>query len=209
MMLDSEILEDLKRVSSELGTAAVPIREYTRLGKFAQTTVKKRFGSWNRALAAAGLNVTAVHELADAELFDNLREVWIKLGRQPRKREMARPLSRFTHSPYVRRFGSWLSAMRRFAEITEETTAEEFAGSETGAGRGPREPSLRLRFLVMRRDRFKCVVCGRSPASDTSVLLHVDHTLAWSRGGRTTLENLRTTCLQCNLGKSNLAPETA
>src|SRR6266540_2017939 len=53
MMSDTEILEDLKRVSSELGTAVVPIREYTRLGKFAQTTVKKRFGSWNRALADA------------------------------------------------------------------------------------------------------------------------------------------------------------
>src|SRR5439155_13323181 len=96
MMSNAEILEDLKRVASELGTAAVPIREYMRLGKFAQTTVKKRFGSWNLALAAAGLNVTAVHELPDSELFDNLREVWIKLGRQPRKREMMRPFSRLT-----------------------------------------------------------------------------------------------------------------
>src|SRR5439155_25537436 len=141
--------------------------------------VKKRFGSWNLELAAAGLNVTAVHELPDAELFDNLREVWIKLGRQPRKREMMRPFSRLTHSPYVRRFGSWLSAMRTFAEITE-TSAAELASTEMASSRGPRDPSLRLRFLVMRRDRFKCVVCGRSPASDPAVVLHVDHTLAWS-----------------------------
>ena len=70
-------------------------------------------------------------------------------------------------------------------------------------GKG-RDVNLRLRFLVMKRDHFKCRMCGASPAKDPSVVLHVDHVLPWSRGGRTEIDNLQTLCSNCNLGKSNL-----
>ena len=36
------------------------------------------------------------------------------------------------------------------------------------------------------------------------ISLHVDHILAWSKGGETIIENLETLCLECNLGKSNV-----
>lgn len=58
-----------------------------------------------------------------------------------------------------------------------------------------------LRFTVLRRDGFRCRYCGRSP--DDGAMLHVDHVLARSRGGPTTLENLVTACQECNLGKSD------
>lgn len=67
-----------------------------------------------------------------------------------------------------------------------------------------REISLRLRFLVMKRDNFKCQICGRSPATDQSIILHVDHIIPWSKGGETTENNLQTLCSKCNLGKSNM-----
>jgi len=62
----------------------------------------------------------------------------------------------------------------------------------------------RLRFVVMRRDNFKCKNCGRSPATDPTIILHVDHIKAWANGGETVLENLQTLCSKCNIGKSNL-----
>ena len=75
----------------------------------------------------------------------------MRLGRQPRKREMAAPLSRFTHNPSVRRYGGWLSAVRVFLSAVEAESAAE--GTEPRVlqqpSRGPRDPSLRLRFLVM------------------------------------------------------------
>ncbi len=67
-----------------------------------------------------------------------------------------------------------------------------------------RDPSLRLRFQVLKRDNFTCCQCGASPAKDSSVKLHVDHIKPWSKGGETVRENLKTLCLKCNLGKSNL-----
>ena len=70
-----------------------------------------------------------------------------------------------------------------------------------------REIRLGLRYAVLKRDRFRCVICGRSPATTLGVILHVDHIVAWSRGGKTVVENLRSTCEDCNLGKGSKAEE--
>jgi 5-methylcytosine-specific restriction endonuclease McrA len=67
-----------------------------------------------------------------------------------------------------------------------------------------RERSLmtnHLRMTVLRRDAFRCRMCGAT-ASD-GAQLHVDHINPVSRGGRTVSENLQTLCAPCNLGKSN------
>ena len=57
-----------------------------------------------------------------------------------------------------------------------------------------------LRYDVMKRDGFRCVLCGRT--ANDGVVLHVDHILPIARGGKTELNNLRTLCEFCNLGKS-------
>ena len=72
--------------------------------------------------------------------------------------------------------------------------------------RTSRNISQRLRYKVLARDNFKCCACGASPAKDSSVELHVDHILPWSKGGETTIDNLQTLCSKCNLGKSDLMP---
>lgn len=56
-----------------------------------------------------------------------------------------------------------------------------------------------LRYDIMRRDGFKCQLCGAS-AKD-GVRLHVDHIIPVSKGGKTEPSNLRTLCERCNLGK--------
>jgi hypothetical protein len=58
-----------------------------------------------------------------------------------------------------------------------------------------------IRWQVFERDDFKCVACGKS-ASDGAIL-HVDHILPRSKGGKNMLENYQTLCHLCNIGKSN------
>lgn len=58
-----------------------------------------------------------------------------------------------------------------------------------------------LRYDVMHRDGFRCVLCGASPQNDPNILLHVDHILPLAKGGKTEMSNLRTLCERCNLGK--------
>jgi hypothetical protein len=59
-----------------------------------------------------------------------------------------------------------------------------------------------LRYDILKRDNFKCVICGRTPKRD-GITLHVDHIIPVSKGGKTEPENLRTLCSICNLGKSD------
>lgn len=68
---------------------------------------------------------------------------------------------------------------------------------------GSRRISLSLRYEVLKRDGFRCINCGRSPATEVGVELHVDHIHPWSKGGKTVIENLQTLCSDCNLGKSD------
>ncbi len=56
-----------------------------------------------------------------------------------------------------------------------------------------------LRYDVMKRDGFKCQICGCTV--NDGVKLHVDHIKPVSKGGRTVMSNLRTLCERCNLGK--------
>jgi hypothetical protein len=205
---DDQLLTDLRRVAGELGKATVGQKEYRRLGTYDDSTVSVRFGSWNKALKVAGLEVANEVDLSDALLFENLLQLWIYYGRQPRRRELSLPPSTISQSPYRRRFGTWSSALSAFVEFAN-------ALNDNGASSGPiatihpmrrtpRDPSLRLRFQVLQRDRFSCRSCGASPATTPQVQLHVDHILAWSLGGETILDNLQTLCATCNLGKGAL-----
>lgn len=54
------------------------------------------------------------------------------------------------------------------------------------------------RFKVLMRDGFKCRYCGKK--SDEKQL-EVDHIIPRSRGGSNNLENLITSCFECNRGK--------
>jgi len=56
--------------------------DYERYGKFSRSTLARRFGGWLKALEKAGLNKTRNYNITDEEWFNNLEEVWIKLGRQ-------------------------------------------------------------------------------------------------------------------------------
>ena len=58
-----------------------------------------------------------------------------------------------------------------------------------------------LRYDVMKRDGFRCQLCGATAKEGAK--LHVDHIIPVSKGGKTVASNLRTLCDRCNLGKSD------
>ena len=206
VITNEQLLGDIRRVAADLGCSSLPQRRYQQHGRNSTAAIKDRFGTWNAATAAAGLSPASERDIPEAVLHQNLEEVWMRLGRQPRKREMVAPLSRFTHNPYTRRYGGWLNVVRAFLLVVEAESAAEDTEPRVPQqpSRGPRDPSLRLKFLVMRRDRFSCRHCGASPAKDPGVQLQIDHVVPWAEGGPTTLDNLQTLCTPCNLGKSNL-----
>jgi hypothetical protein len=202
---NEEIISDIRRVAKLAGTNIVSFRLYSESGNYHPSTAALRFGTWNEALVAAGLEIAGERNITDESLFDNLMRLWEHYGRQPRFRELACPPSAISFGPYQRRFKSWMKALEQFvayanaqeARIPPPVTVVD--GHKTG-----RDPSLRLRFRVMKRDNFSCRACGASPALKPGLSLHVDHVKAWSLYGETIEENLQTLCEACNLGKSNV-----
>ena len=62
--------------------------------------------------------------------------------------------------------------------------------------------SLSQKQEILKRDGYKCVICGRGRAE--GVELHVDHIKPKDLGGRATIENGQTLCAEHNFKKKNL-----
>ena len=203
---DDELLSDLCKASKETGKQSLTIAEYEEHGHYDPTTIMRHFGTWNHALRIAGLQ-TSNRQYTKQELFDNLAELWIKMGHQPSRRDLSFFQSPISYKAYERRFGKWSVALKSFVDYYNSQESLEFNQIEVkpdATHKTSRDINLRMRFKVMSRDNFKCCACGASPAKDPSVELHVDHIKLWSKGGETVIENLQTLCSKCNWGKSNL-----
>lgn len=212
-----QFIPDLERVAKLLGKSSVTTDEYQEHGRFAPSTVANHFGTWFAALDAAGLDRTRTLHVTNEEYFENLEHMWVHLGRQPRYSDVQKPFSRYSAGAYDNRFGSWRKALEAFVAFidresnsTTESVPPNLVKKEVPAvlavqPERSRSISWRLRFLVMRRDDFKCQCCGNSPALSPGLVLHVDHFHPWSKGGATAPDNLQTLCEKCNIGKSDLS----
>jgi hypothetical protein len=218
-LTDEAILEALVNLASRLGKTELTWRDVGAHLPFGGDTLKKRWGSVRAAFEAAGLASTRLgRRYSDDECFDNLLTVWTHHGRAPRFREMGQPPSNVGATPYLERFGTWRKALAAFVErvnsdldisssntmaVGANAVVEQLSTAIRESGRDTRVISLGVRFQVLNRDRFKCVLCGDSPSSNPICVLHVDHIVPWSKGGRTSVENLRSLCGSCNIGRGN------
>jgi 5-methylcytosine-specific restriction endonuclease McrA len=111
-------------------------------------------------------------------------------------------------------FHQWASA----SSALDGGEGDEFIGTPRGRIRVPRvlllagynrvpHAPLRLsRRNIFLRDGFTCQYCGERPGTRE---LNLDHVMPRSRGGRSTWENLVTSCRGCNLRKGWATPEEA
>ena len=123
-----------------------------------------------------------------------------------------RDMACFSVGTYEKRFGGWRYALNAFVDyingndslVDVPNHCPQNIHTKDDNHRTSRTISPRTRFLVLKRDNFKCCSCGASPAKDPSVEFHVDHIIPWSKGGETIVDNLETLCSKCNIGKSNI-----
>lgn len=203
-----DLIADLKRVATELGKDTVTREEYDERGKFHSSTIQRRFKGWFTAIREAGLRESRVLGLSDEDYFQNIEEIWRRLGRQPKYIEVVKPLSKYCVGAYEKKYGSWhkaLEAFIRYVNESDEQAPRPMLNSEPESRRRTaRNISWRLRHKILVRDNCICRMCGASPAKNPDVELHVDHIHPWSKGGETLIENLQTLCSICNIGKSNV-----
>jgi hypothetical protein len=220
-MPDDEILSVLKKLANKLGRTTLTKSDVLQHLPFSDGILRKRWGTIRAAFEAAGLEATTLgRRYTDQECFDNMLTVSTHLGRPPMHKDMSEPPSTVGGKAYMRRFGTWNKALAAFVErVNQDGDPEEeqnlvIGAVETRAAdhaplplvRSPEETRdirLGLRFRVLHRDRFKCVLCGDHPAWNVECILHVDHVIPWSKGGTTSEDNLRTLCETCNVGRGN------
>jgi hypothetical protein len=225
---DDAILDEIRSVAKQLGSTSLTVEQFSSCSTCSADAVRRRFGSWRAGLQKAGVVLTPLgSRYSDEECFENLLQVWTHYGRQPQHDEMKLAPSTVGPKAYTLRWGTWLKALEAFvnrmnqaddpADASCETTPdmcqidpiavhESRRGTTSEADR--RDIKLGLRWKVFVRDRFRCVKCGASPATDpTCRQIHADHILPFSKGGKTVLDNLQTLCERCNLGKGNRVEE--
>ena len=200
----NKLIQDLVSVADKLGKTPT-MAEYNSMGKYEVSVFRRRFGSWNTALIKANLLVNN-REWTEMELYSNIENVWVYLGKQPTRRDMNKEYSKISSGAYLRHFHTWTDALKSFIIYINDREDEpiECNSNPESKHKTSRDINLRLRFKVLQRDNFKCCICGRSPATTQGLVLHVDHIKPWSKGGETILENLQTLCRDCNLGKGDL-----
>lgn len=103
------------------------------------------------------------------------------------------------HSPQGRNVyrRDYAVTFEKFAKLFEKVRKRRDARNTAAYQR--KIMSHSLRYDIMKRDGFRCVLCGRS--ANEHIILHVDHILPVSKGGKTEYSNLRTLCNECNMGK--------
>ncbi len=230
---NDELISDLLRVAQLIGNDSFSSQDYQKHGRWSLMTYFRRFKTWNNALRCAGLQPSEQYSnqrIDNEKLLEEIERLWIHLGRQPTATDIKNGESLYSLNTFSRHFGSWRNALSSFIEYVngkddqdlskdEIPTAPSHSTQLLSPNPSPinfnespepiqkhktlREPNLRLRFMVLQRDQFKCCSCGASPAKDPKVELHIDHIKPWSMGGETELDNLQTLCSKCNYGKSN------
>jgi hypothetical protein len=201
---DEDLLSELKRLARALKRDGLSRRDIDENGRVSSGTVIKRFGSLRKALQAAGLKPIRFMKASDEELLGILIDLWTrtleKEGRRPYRRDLKVYGFAVSSDTVVRKYGSWRAALLRAAESLGNRgsveVAERVASGHTGSVGERKGLSVRKRFFVFKRDRYRCRMCGA-----TGVELEVDHIVPVADGGSDALDNLQTLCFKCNRGK--------
>lgn len=83
--------------------------------------------------------------------------------------------------------------------------AAGFSGSKEDVRAAARRfPAPKSRMAVLRRDSYRCGICGRNAGDSLDLRLHTHHILEYAAGGPTLPWNLVTLCQTCHEG---LGPE--
>jgi hypothetical protein len=226
-----KIIEELEKVAKHFNNTDFKQDDFNKLADISYFTVNREFGSWEKTMQflkehlkqkEIDFEITSRRSTYTVqEMFDEMERIWTKLAHRPSRNEWVASNPKISYDTIYRHFGSWTNACLKFIEyksggeiVSDEDSVtsiqnEKFVPIVTTKNKtkskitNARTISLSVRLKVLNRDKFRCVFCGKSPATALGTKLHIDHIIPFSNGGSNKLENLQTLCEECNLGKSD------
>lgn len=94
---------------------------------------------------------------------------------------------------------NWMTA----AMLRELNAALDYARGYFGHASRKQKIDLAVRFAILKRDGYRCQICGSTAAS--GAVLEIDHKVSRAKGGTDNRANLWTLCFDCNRGKRDSA----
>ena len=107
---DEAILNEIRRVAALVMTPTLPTRAFRKHSRVSPTTAKKRFGSWQKALEAAGLADrydSSSQTVTPEEVLAEIKRVAAIFDKSKLTRPEFRKVSRVSPSTAKRYFGNW------------------------------------------------------------------------------------------------------
>lgn len=228
-ILKEKIIEELVRVAQIYNYFDFSYREFDKHANISANTTRAEFGKWSKAkgslkdyLKSKGLRLETRkfrQKFTEKDIFDEMERIWRKYGHRPSAREWDASDAKISSTTFKERFNGWSAACLKFIEfkmgkpilVNDEmpkpipVTKSKLLNTivRPDEEKDSRIIPMGVRLKVLDRDSFRCVFCGRSPATEVGVQLHMDHIIPYSKCGKSTVDNLQTLCLECNLGKGN------
>jgi len=206
----TELVDSLRDFARQNNVSSVATRDYDIWPKRIATsdTFCRYFGTWGKALQAAGLRTSRGHKLDPKEMVAAFQACWKEIRSVPSQRQLEAFLERgnypFRYKSYLKHFGGLGALARRVVQVQSgELAPSQLYSPQSKKRISARAIPLSVRHAVLKRDDYRCVKCGATPKSDPTVMLNVDHIIAVARGGSGDISNLQTLCFECNQGKKD------
>jgi len=221
----TKIIEELEKTAKYFNYNEFGRRDFSKASGISDSTVCREFGTWRNAIRFLSnhlkekriiLNRKSHKMFAEMDIFNEMERIWRVVGHRPSKYEWTNQKPKVSYATVRRYFGGWQKACLKFIEykmggkeiveifeVPNRVQNTENKSTIVYTSENSRTIPLGLRLKVLNRDNFRCRFCGRSPATNIGVILHIDHITPFSKGGKNILENLQVLCEDCNLGKSD------
>lgn len=178
----AELIASLKKYAQSHKVESFGMRDYNAWrGKVAHAeTIRIRFGTWGKALQAAGCRAVRGHRLDPEAMVSAFRGCWKEHGSVPTLRQLEEFLQRHNHPFRTKTYGTFFGGVgtlaKRIVAFQNGTIPEAELYRQRKVER-PRDRTVSptLRTAVLKRDGYRCVKCGASPSQDKSVRLEADH----------------------------------
>lgn len=110
---DDELLSDVTRAAGLIGNTYLSFALYKTQGKYAESTFRKRFGSWSNVLERLGLrtqkNSSEMKRISDDVIISDLIRVAVFLDKKIVTSTEYEKHGNYSHPTIFERFGGWAS----------------------------------------------------------------------------------------------------
>ncbi len=107
---DEEFIADIQAVAKKLGKDSITGAEYSKYGKYHDSTVRRRFGSWKKVLEICLLETQGHNfkcEFSDEEIITDVKRVADILGVETLTAKQYNVYGKYSYTTLKRRYGTW------------------------------------------------------------------------------------------------------